>query len=107
MQKYLRLRVFTQEAEERIQVLEKELDFYRKKAAGLEEDLHHMTMENEDHVGKIIRMEKFVQEFNQKMRALNFDIDDLNATIKKRDNTITARDNRIEKLEEAAEEAEK
>jgi uncharacterized protein (DUF3084 family) len=107
MQKYLRLRVFTQEAEERIQVLESDLEFFRKKSAGLEQDLSHKTMENEDHVGKIIRMEAFMHEFNQKVRGLNFEIVDLNGDLKKRDNTITARDSRIKKLEEAAEEAEK
>jgi chromosome segregation ATPase len=107
MQKYLRLRVFTQEAEERIQVLEADVELFRKKSEGLEQDLGNITMENEDHVGKILRMETFMQEFNSKVRNLNYEIEDLNGTVKKRDNTITSRDNRIKKLEEAAEEAEK
>jgi len=107
MQKYLQLRVFSQEAEERILVLEKELRFFREKAAGLEQDLHDMTMQNEDHVAKIIRMEAFMAEFNQKVRTLNYEIEDMEGVIKKRDNTINARDIRIKKLEEAAEEAEK
>lgn len=62
-------------------------------------------MQDEDHVAKIIRMEAFMHEFNQKVRTLEYEAEDLNGIIKKRDNTISARDSRIEKLEEAAEDA--
>lgn len=53
MQKYLEMKLFSEEAEARIRVLEKELKYERDRGATLVDQLHWKNMENEDHHAQI------------------------------------------------------
>lgn len=86
------MKLFAEDCQKQIEELEKQLKWERDKSATLDRELHWKNMENEDHHAQIERMTQFLEEFNQQMRDLKYEKEDLEVVVKKRDNTIKYRD---------------